>query len=716
MATDSTLPILYGVEDVMEEPPVPEGLAEIIENDNVAEILEENELTKVAEDVCQGVEDDKKSMDDYRTQYEDALKLARMKWDSEESKDFPFQGASKVMMPYLMDAALEFNARFTVDILGSDEIARAEIIGRATQTKEEQAKRVTDALNADLTQCIPEWRPQTDQATFHLPITGMYFRKIYQCPTENRRKCDLLFSDQLIYDHDAESFEKAPRKSFEFTLTMNDVVTKIRSGEYLDMDLSQYATGEAIRSGSILINFIECHCSLDLDDDGYAEPYIVIVEADKRKVVQIQKRFDAYDLRMTEEGDEVMEINGEKFFRQTIFIPDPEKPAVGLGYGILMADMFKTLNTMTRQMIDAGTLANSAANSGFIRKGAKLGGRAGNRDRGGAISMVMGQLTKIETSGNNPLKDDIVQLPFKGGAEGMSMMLQELKSELRIMVQTSQAVDQPNPGEAAALYVAKLAEAHKKQNSIELRVYGGIGGECERIHELQSRYLTDDQYIEILGLEPQFDPIEVQQFQKMQMAYAVAQQNGEQMPRPVPPQKKPPQVDIRTDFSNKYVFQPVANPALGSEQERIARAQVMADRATLQGSPINRYEAEKALAEEMGCTNVEELLPPPDPNAVDPMTQIQMQMVEIERLKVQLDAQKIKFDAVKGQAEIEKIESETVKNYSDADKARVDNSLKVFEAIGNRADKLAEMTQRKELSEDGTSDAVRGTSDQTMAE
>ena len=52
---------------------------------------------------------------------------------------------------------------------------------------------------------------------------------------------------------------------------------------------------------------------------------------------------------------------------------------MGLGFGILLHDIFDTINTNTRQLIDAGTLANVGNSSGLIASGVQPRGNQANR-------------------------------------------------------------------------------------------------------------------------------------------------------------------------------------------------------------------------------------------------------------------------------------------------------------------------------------------------
>lgn len=640
----------------------------ILDTDNIATIIDAGKLAKVASSLQDAIQRDTQTMADYKRMHDKALKIAKMSKDC-ETKTFPFPGASMVMMPYLADAALEFSSRFTPDVLAKNDICFAEIVGTDAQFKADKSKRVTTAINYDLNCGIKAWAKNHDLAMFNVPITGMIFKKTYQCPVENHRKSDLIFGGDMIYDHNAKSFECAPRKSHEFTLRKNQVVSKIRQREYLEIDYNTVSEND-----DKLFSFIECHCRIDLDGDDYAEPYIVTIYTPENKIVSIVKRFAQADIKTNDAG-EIIEIESEKFFTQIGFIPDPEKPAVYLGFGILLSDLFETINTNTQQMIDAGTMQNTGANSGFVRKGTKAGERGGNRVRKGSIEIQMGKFVEIETSGNNPLKDDLVNFPFGGPSQSLFNLITQLKEEARTMTQISFATE-ANAGEAAELYLARLQQGMKKPNAIMLRVYEGMTAEFKRIFDLQKRYLTDEEYEEILGIEPVLRQEDVQKYMQAVQMWKEATQQGLMLPEPQEPVPQKERVSVEEDYNNKYVFKPTADPSQGSEHERIARKMMISQRAQQMPQLYNVREAEIQLLEEIGTSrgDVEKLLPPPDPNARDPMAEMQKEYLKLEATKAQLKAAEVSLKAreqavtlKKVMAETDKLISETAKNYAEID-------------------------------------------------
>lgn len=661
----------------------PKDLRDILAADNICEMLG-NRLGELASWLGSGIDKDKQSMRPWLKKYNRAIKRARLEPENAD-KNFPFADASNVVLPYLLDAAIDFNSRATPALLERKDICYIAVYGEDEHPpidtsmvgqlppemqaqvqqlidqmqsqptpKQARAERVSTMMNYDLATGIPGWRESVDKAMMLLPLVGTYFKKTYQCPTSGKRKSELIYPDKLIFDHESQYFEKAPRKSFEYTMSKNEVLTAIRSGQFVDIELSEEEES---------LDFIESHCELDLDEDGFKEPYIAVICTRDDQIVSIIPRYAEEDIQTNKDG-QVVHIDGEEFFTQTIFMPDPSGTCMGMGYGILLADMFDVIDTNTNQMIDAGTLNNVAANSGFIRAGARMGPRAGNRQKKGTIDMQLGKFTTWESSGTSPLQNDIAQLPFSGPSAALGTLLEQLKGEVREMVALNQSVDD-SPQQAASMYLAKLHEALRRPNSIMVRVFDGLTKEFKRIYDVQRRYLTDEEYREVLDI---------------------------------------PEASTEADYDPDVDIETTADPTQGSDMERIARAEMMLTRALENPAAHDVRYAYQQYYLANGVKDIEKLLPPPQTGEPDPiqimqaqsmqqMSQAEMMKGEADLITAQARLLQANIDMVKLDYEIEEIESKTMKNLSEVDKNESETVLKQLKSQRDDLRELINATQ-----------------------
>lgn len=665
------------------------------EGENLCDYISEGELPGIKTRVADGYQMDKQTMDKYLKRYDKVLDLATMD-DCEGDKTFPFVGASKVMMPYLAQAALDFNSRTVPEVVNKKNIAKVGIWGRPTEEKEDRAERVASAINWQLKRGIQGWGKKQDHALLISPLVGMYFKKTHFCNTERRIKQEVIPSKDLIYDHEADSFEDAPRKSFLFEIDYNDYKSKVIQGVYKSCDsLEKRVAPDGQPEIQENIQLVESHCTLDLDGDDYCEPYIVTWCEEYSEILRIEPRFDALDVKTTDEG-EIYDIDGEEFFTQTGFIPNPKKPAVYDGWGEMLYDIYESLNTFMRQLLDAGTLNNIAGSSGFIDSSVQQPGK-GSRVKSGKFQLIQGQLTKVQVGAGKSLAQSIFTMPFREPSQGLFTLLQNLKDEVRILTTASQNVD-VSAGEAASLYLARLQQALKVPNAIMSRVYQGLGDEFNRIYVLIARYMSDEEYREIIDWEPEID----EETQMMyEQATVMAQQTG------APPPLDPPSlalegVTVEEDFDEDPDIIPTADPNLGSDMERVARAEAVYQ-ASLNDPGINSYEARKSWLESMNTPNVEQLNPMPsnEPSPQDIMnaqymqseTESNMADSQSKMARARLEEMKVMIELQKLEPEIDKIVSETLKNLSDADKNEANT---IYDQLDARREDLKLMLGAKD--------------------
>jgi hypothetical protein len=658
---------------------IPAELRKILKSENILEDISENDLADIRARVTDGYDMDYKSMEDYVDRYEKIITLASMD-DKSGDKTFPFVGASKVMLPQLAKAAIDFNSRTLPEIVNRQDIAHHKIWGKASQDSEWRAERRSLATNWQLKQGIDGWARRQDRALLLLPTVGMYFKKKWWA--EGKIQDCLITADKMVYDHDADSFIEAPRKSHWFYIEPNEFESRVRSGYYAEIEAHRKDAGKQPIIEKPL-KLIESHCTLDLDHDGYCEPYIVTFCDCCDTVVKIEKRFNEADVYVND--GQVISIKGEEFFTQHGFIPDLQKPAIYVGWGQLLFDVFKTLNTIMQQLIDAGTLNNTAMNSGFISTGIKTPGRTKSQ----RLELIPGQLTKVDVGAGQSLRDMIWTPQFGGVSQGFYQMLQDLKAEVDNYVTASQTME-VNAGEAASLYLARLMQALKVPNAIMSRVYGSLTPEFERIDDLMRRYLPEEKYKEIINWTVEVPAGVQKQYEMAMQQWEQAMQAGMMPP---PPPQDPQEVADSTitkdgDFAIQLSVLTTADPTMGSEEERISRAEIVAQRAA-EVPGYNRYEAEKEYLKRLGVTNIESILPPPS-NEPDPMAELQMKWTAADIERMQADSAKkiadieqknkdLQLKNEKQQAELDKMLSETMKNLSEIDANEAELGFKTLD-------------------------------------
>lgn len=522
------------VEDDYEEP-VQHKLLEMLDDGNIVDRLAD--MPNVAAEILTDYDDAKNSMADWLEKYKLAIKLAKMQ-PKEKQKTFPFRGASTAMLPFVLDAMIDFNARSSPELAFSKKIVSAKVYGNNDIQKEARAKRVAEYSNYQLSELIPHWRDEQDKNLLILPCVGTTYKKVYYDQDTGEVCSDLCLADEIIFDHKYKTFDMAPDKYQECSYTKNELITYIRGDQQWDIDESQIDDEEDEE-------FIEAYTWCDLDDDGLKEPYFIVVWKKNSQCVYMRPLFDEDTLTLNDD-DEVIKVEMIEILEQYRFMPDPEGGPMGLGWGIILGPMFNAINTSLRQQLDAGTLMTTATNSGLINLDTTS--RRGNSVQSGPVEVKMGQLTPVKTRGNGGLSQNVMQFPFSGPNASMFNMLNYMTDLARNMVNTSSAIE-ANTNEAAALYLARLQQGLKRPNVIVMRVYQCAKREFNCIFKLNGKHYSDSKYNKVLDDQQE--------------------------------------ASMQSDFSyDDCDIELVADPSQGSDMERAARATAVLQEAKTQTSQI----------------------------------------------------------------------------------------------------------------------------------
>ena len=357
-------------------------MAKIMASPNVAELLSDDDLDKVGDYVHEGYTTDKDSRATWEEQVDDWVRLALQ---VAEPKSHPWPGAANVTYPLITTAALQFSARAYPSLLPGTNPVRGRVVGYDTDgTKTDRALRVGKHMSYQILEEMEDWEEEMDRLLFSLPIVGCMFKKTYYDSIKQTNVSEVVYPKELVVNYWAKSLEDADRITHILRMNDNEIYERVTEGLYIDQDIeegrSEAAMDEMHRvseenSGlerpekrdetSPYIVLEQC-VLLDLDDDGYKEPYVVTIDEHTHKVLRIVPRFTGEDIAFTEEQD-VLRIKGTNYYTKFSFIPSPDGGFYDLGFGVLLGPINRTINTLMRQLLDAGTLSNMQ--SGYISKG-----------------------------------------------------------------------------------------------------------------------------------------------------------------------------------------------------------------------------------------------------------------------------------------------------------------------------------------------------------
>ena len=296
---------------------------------NIAEKLSEEDLIKIGSDVVEGYEADEASRSEWKTNLEEWTKTALQIADK---KTFPWQNASNIKFPLLSTAAMQFAARAYPTLVPSDgKIVKCRVVGSdPTGEKTKRAIRISKHMSYQVMEEMEEWDEQMDRLLITLPIAGTVFKKTYFDPEKQRNVSCLVMPKDLCVNYFAKSLEDCERKTEIHEFSKRKIEEKIRKGIYRDVKLGEpsvdsHQPSTSNPSGTVPPEddsttpyiVLEQHCFLDLDKDGYPEPYVVVVEKESREVLRIAARFNTEGVQVDEKG-KVVSITPDEYYTKLI--------------------------------------------------------------------------------------------------------------------------------------------------------------------------------------------------------------------------------------------------------------------------------------------------------------------------------------------------------------------------------------------------------------
>ena len=224
-----------GGADVNFDPNAPVDQSQIPFNANLADYIEESDLQKLSNKLVAAYESDKMSRKDWEDTYVKGLDMLGFKY---EDRTQPFEGAAGVVHPLLAESVTQFQAQAYKELLPPGGPVNTEIIGEITPQVEEQAKRVKDYMNYQLTHVMKEYDPDMDQLLFYLPLSGSAFKKTYYDSLLQRPVSKFISSEDCVINYMASSLEDAVRITHVTKMDANELRKQQVSGFYRDIPIT----------------------------------------------------------------------------------------------------------------------------------------------------------------------------------------------------------------------------------------------------------------------------------------------------------------------------------------------------------------------------------------------------------------------------------------------------------------------------------------------
>lgn len=469
-----------------------------IESTNLAVDMDADQLSEIG-DIC------KRGFDldlDSRSEWENDLdEWTRLAMQVRETKSHPWPNASNVKYPLLSTASMQFNARAYPSLIPSDgKVVKGRVIGKdPTGAKVDKADRVATYMSYQFMHEMVCWDEDMDKLLMMLPIIGTVFKKTYWDGGSKSIKSDLILPKNLVVNNWAQSLEKAERVSEIIEMSQRIFEERKRQEIFLDIDLgaptNETRTGDtrtplASVDATTPYVFIEQHTYLDLDDDGYEEPYIVTFHKQTGKVLRIVARYEANAIETGTKG-KITRIVPIQYYTKYSFVPNPDGSFYDIGFGILLGPINESVNTLINQLVDAGTLSNMQ--SGFIGKGLRI--------KMGDARFSPGEWKPVASSGTD-LKSQIVPLPAKEPSNVLFQLMGSLITSGKELASVAEIFVGKMPGQntPATTTMATIEQGMKVFTAVYKRIYRALDKEFKKVYKLNNTYLNPETYVAVLDI------------------------------------------------------------------------------------------------------------------------------------------------------------------------------------------------------------------------
>ena len=539
---------------------------------NIVEEVDQRELGLIVSDLLDKISKDKEAREKRDKQYEEGLRRTGLGDDAPGGAQFT--GANKVVHPMLVEACVDFSARFMKEVFPPNGPVKSKINGELDKQKVMKAQRKADFMNWQLTQQIPEFRSELEQLSTQLPLGGGQYLKFLWNQQYRRPTCEFIPIDDVYLPFAATNFYTAERKTHVQYITKMEYQKRVKSGMYRDVDLgmpedpefSQAAQANDKIEGRKDVSYnedglrtiFEIYTYLDFGDG--VEPYIISIDKSTGYALSLYRNWEVED-ELRRELDWIVEFP---------FIPWRGAYPIGLTH--MIGGLSGAATGALRALLDSAHIQN-------IPTVLKLKGGPG----GQTINLQPTEVVELE---GGALVDDVrklaMPLPFNGPSPTLFQLLGFLVDAGKGVVQTSfEKLSDANPNQPVGTTMALIEQGMVVFSSIHSRLHNSMDKCFKILHRINSAYLTEE------DIEANEAGVEI---------------NPE-------------------DFDGPMNVVPVSDPNIFSETQRFAQIQAIMQRAAMVPQLYDPRKVEEMFLRAMKVPDDEVLQPAPASEDMDPVSE-----------------------------------------------------------------------------------------------
>jgi hypothetical protein len=455
-------------------------------DENLADVLDEKQLTELVGDLIGDYDDDIASRRDWIQTYVDGLELLGMKV---EDRTEPWPGACGVYHPLLAESVVKFQAETMMETFPAQGPVRTQIIGKETPQKRDAARRVQDDMNYQLTDVMTEYRPEHERMLWGLGLAGNAFKKVYYDPSLGRQVSMFVTADDVVVPYGASNLETAERVTHVMRKTPNELKKLQRDGFYRDVELGEpdstldevekkiaerlgfrATTDDRYKLLEMQVDLIiEDDKFRDDDDEGVALPYIVTLEKGSNEVLAIRRNW---------QPDDKLKRKRNHFVHYS-YVPGFGFYAFGLIH--LIGAFAKSGTSLIRQLVDAGTLSNLPG--GFKTKGLRV--------KGDDTPISPAEWRDVDVA-SGTMRDNIMPLPYKEPSQVLYSLLGTIVEEgRRFAGMADLQVADMSANAPVGTTLAILERSLKMMSAVQARIHYSMKQEFKLLKTIIADYTPE---------------------------------------------------------------------------------------------------------------------------------------------------------------------------------------------------------------------------------
>jgi chaperonin GroES len=517
-----------------------------IKASNLCDRFSDTDLGRIGEECYAGYVADEQSREDWMRRNEAGMDLALQ---IQKVKTFPWANCANIAFPLVTIAAMQFHARAYPALINGNSIVKCDVKGSDPQgARVLQANKIAKHMSWQLLEQDECWEEQEDKAILNLSIVGTNFKKTYFSAALGHNVSELVLAKDLVLNYWSKSVTETPRKTHLIPRFKNEIYENVMSGIWRDVldeswfespPIAQDTTAKReqdARQGvapsqpdsTTSLLFLEQHVNLDLDDDGYAEPYIITLEKTSKCVVRIVTRFDEDAAIERVAGGKykgkILKIKANEFFTKKSFIPSPDGGIYDIGFGVFLGPLNEAVSSLVNMLLDAGTLQTTAG--GFLGRGAKI--------RSGVNTFSPFEWKRVDGTGDD-IRKNILPLMVNAPSDVLFQLLSLLIQYTSRISGTTDITVGENPGQNTPAQTSQtmVEMGQKIYTAIFKRIWRSSKQEFQKLFELNRIHMsltrpqmgvTQRDYLEAQNeICPQADPNITSETQKVQHAMLLKQ-------------------------------------------------------------------------------------------------------------------------------------------------------------------------------------------------